>query len=49
MEQPLDVGVALDAALRNLSWDQVGLILATIFTVVIRTESVTSAILSRII
>ena len=29
------IGVALDAALNNLYWDQVGLILAVIFTVVI--------------
>ena len=43
------IGVALDAALNNLYWDQVGLILAVIFVVVIITEIVTSAIRSRII
>ncbi len=43
------IGVALDAALNNLYWDQVGLILATIFAVVIATEIVTSNIRSRII
>lgn len=43
------IGVALDAALNNLYWNQVGLILATIFAVVIATEIVTSAIRKRII
>jgi phosphonate transport system permease protein len=43
------IGVALDSALNNLYWDQVGLILAVIFAVVIVTEIVTSTIRSRII
>ncbi len=43
------IGVALDAALNNLYWDQVGLILAAIFAVVIVTEIVTSNIRKRII
>jgi ABC-type phosphate/phosphonate transport system permease subunit len=43
------IGVALDSALNNLYWDQVGLILAVIFVVVILTEIVTSRIRSRII
>ena len=43
------IGVALDAALNNLYWDQVGLILAVIFIVVIATELVTTAIRSRIL
>jgi phosphonate transport system permease protein len=43
------IGVALDSAMNNLYWDQVGLILAIIFTVVIITEIVTSAIRSRIL
>jgi phosphonate transport system permease protein len=43
------IGVALDSALNNLYWDQVGLILAVIFLVVILTEIVTSRIRSRII
>jgi len=43
------IGVALDAALNNLYWDQVGLILAVIFGVVILTELVTSQIRARII
>lgn len=43
------IGVALDAALNNLYWDQVGLILAVIFTVVVITEIVTSTVRSRII
>lgn len=43
------IGVALDAALNNLYWDQVGLILAVIFTAVILTEGVTTAIRSRIL
>ena len=43
------IGVALDAALSNLYWDQVGLILGVIFAVVIATEIVTSSIRKRII
>jgi phosphonate transport system permease protein len=43
------IGVALDTAINNLYWDQVGLVLATIFTVVILTEIVTSRIRSRIL
>lgn len=43
------IGVALDAALSNLYWDQVGLILGVIFAVVIVTEIVTSSIRKRII
>jgi phosphonate transport system permease protein len=43
------IGVALDSALNNLYWDQVGLILLVIFSVVIATEIVTSMIRSRII
>jgi phosphonate ABC transporter permease subunit PhnE len=43
------IGVALDTAQNNLYWDQVGLILAVIFAVVIVTEIVTSHIRSRII
>lgn len=43
------IGVALDAALNNLYWDQVGLILGVIFAVVVVTEIVTSTIRSRII
>jgi phosphonate transport system permease protein len=43
------IGVALDSALNNLYWDQVGLILLVIFSVVIVTEIVTSMIRSRII
>ena len=43
------IGVALDTALNNLYWDQVGLCLFVIFVVVIATEIVTSAIRSRII
>lgn len=43
------IGVALDSAMNNLYWDQVGLILAVIFAVVIATEIVTSTIRSRII
>jgi ABC-type phosphate/phosphonate transport system permease subunit len=41
--------VALDSAMNNLYWDQVGLILAIIFSVVILTEIVTSTIRSRIL
>jgi phosphonate transport system permease protein len=43
------IGVALEAAMSNLYWDQVGLILAVIFAVVIVTEIVTTAIRQRII
>jgi phosphonate transport system permease protein len=43
------IGVALDAALNNLYWDQVGLILAVILVVVVLTEIVTSQIRTRII
>lgn len=43
------IGVALDTALNNLYWDQVGLCLFVIFVVVILTEIATSAIRSRII
>jgi phosphonate transport system permease protein len=43
------IGVALEAAMSNLYWDQVGLILAVIFTVVIATEIVTTAIRKRIL
>jgi phosphonate transport system permease protein len=43
------IGVALDSALNNLYWDQVGLILLVIFTIVMVTELVTTAIRSKII
>ena len=43
------IGVALDSALSNLYWDQVGLILFVIFVVVLLTEVVTSFIRSKII
>jgi phosphonate transport system permease protein len=43
------IGVALDTATSNLYWDQAGLVLATIFTVVVLTEIATSRIRSRII
>lgn len=43
------IGVALDAALNNLYWDQVGLILAVIFAVVIATEILTNFIRARIL
>lgn len=43
------IGVALDAALNNLYWDQVGLILLIIFAIVIATEFVTSYIRGKII
>ena len=43
------IGVALEAAMSNLYWDQVGLILAVIFAVVIAAEIVTTAIRQRII
>jgi phosphonate transport system permease protein len=43
------IGVALEAAMSNLYWDQVGLILAVIFAIVIATEIITSAVRKRII
>ena len=43
------IGVALDSAMNNLYWAQVGLILAVIFVVVMVTEVVTTAIRSRIL
>ena len=43
------LGVALDTALNNLYWDQVGLVLFVIFTVVVITEIVTATLRSRII
>ena len=43
------VGEALEAALSNLYWDQVGLILIVIFAVVIVAEVLTSTIRSRLI
>jgi phosphonate transport system permease protein len=43
------IGVALDSALNNLYWDQVGLILLVIFAVVIATEVATSYIRAKII
>ena len=43
------IGVALDSAISNLYWDQAGLVLATIFAVVVLTEIVTSRIRSRIL
>ena len=43
------IGVALDASLENLYWDEVGLILALILVVVIFAEVLTSWIRSRII
>ena len=43
------IGVVLDAALSNLYWDQVGLVLLVIFAVVIAAEFVTSFIRSRIL
>jgi phosphonate ABC transporter permease subunit PhnE len=43
------LGMALDTALSNLYWDQVGLVLVVIFAVVIITEIVTAWIRSRII
>jgi phosphonate transport system permease protein len=41
--------VALDSALNNLYWDQVGLILLVIFAIVIATEFVTSYVRGKII
>ena len=43
------IGVALEASMANLYWDQVGLILAIIFAVVIVVEIVTTALRKRII
>ncbi len=43
------IGVALDSALNNLYWDQVGLILLVIFAIVIATEFLTSYIRGKII
>ena len=43
------IGVALDAAMNNLYWDQVGLCLAVIFAVVLATEVVTHALRGRIL
>ena len=43
------LGMALDTALSNLYWDQVGLVLIVIFVVVIVTEIVTAWVRSRII
>jgi phosphonate ABC transporter permease subunit PhnE len=43
------LGMALDTALSNLYWDQVGLVLLVIFAVVIVTEIATSFVRSRII
>lgn len=43
------IGMALDTALSNLYWDQVGLVLVVIFAVVIVTEIVTSWIRGKII
>ncbi|MGW9332903.1 phosphonate ABC transporter, permease protein PhnE [Bosea sp. NPDC055594] len=43
------LGVALQAAMDNLYWDQVGLVLVVIFAVVVATELVTSVIRARVI
>lgn len=43
------IGVALDNALNNLYWDQVGLIMAVIFVVVILVEIITTGIRARLI
>lgn len=43
------IGMALDTAQNNLYWDQVGLVLAVIFVVVIVTEIITSTIRERLI
>jgi phosphonate ABC transporter permease subunit PhnE len=43
------LGMALDAALNNLYWDQAGLVLIVIFAVVIVTEILTAWIRTRII
>lgn len=43
------LGVALQASMDNLYWDQVGLVLLVIFVVVVVTEIVTTTIRSRVI
>ena len=43
------IGVALDTALNLLYWDQVAVVLATIFVVVILTEMVVTSIRTRVI
>nr|WP_248308658.1 phosphonate ABC transporter, permease protein PhnE [Bosea sp. 124] len=43
------LGVALQASMDNLYWDQVGLVLLVIFVVVVITEIVTTTIRSRVI
>lgn len=43
------IGVALDAAMNNLYWDQVGLILLVIFAVVMATELLTNSIRKHLI
>ena len=43
------IGVALDTAMNNLYWDQVGLCLLIIFAVVVAAEIITSWVRSRII
>jgi phosphonate ABC transporter permease subunit PhnE len=43
------LGMALDSAMSNLYWDQVGLVLLVIFLVVIVTEALTTWVRSRII
>jgi phosphonate transport system permease protein len=43
------LGMALDTSLSNLYWDQVGLILAVIFAIVVAAEIISSAIRSRIL
>jgi len=43
------IGVALDTALNLLYWDQVAVVLLTIFAVVIATEVLVTAVRSRII
>ena len=43
------LGVALQASMDNLYWDQVGLVLLVIFVVVVMTEIVTTTIRSRVI
>jgi phosphonate ABC transporter permease subunit PhnE len=43
------LGMALDTALANLYWDQAGLVLFVIFTVVVVTEFITAWVRSRII
>lgn len=43
------LGMALDSAMSNLYWDQVGLVLLVIFVVVIVTEALTTWVRSRII